>query len=179
MPLIEADVLHLLMRWRTRISAAAWVVARDAHVSEDIFQNVAIKALTKGVQFETEAALLSWAFITARREALDWIKHYRREIAALDAEILETMERNWINHPLPPTDARVEALQDCLISIPSESKRILTLRYAQGHSCEEVAKAMGIGLAAIYKRLSRLHESLRLCVEGKLSTFNSHPRTMP
>jgi len=27
---------------------------------------------------------------------------------------------------------------------------------------------MGIGLNAIYKRVSRLHESLRLCIDGKL-----------
>jgi hypothetical protein len=27
---------------------------------------------------------------------------------------------------------------------------------------------MGIGLNAIYKRVSRLHESLRLCIEEKL-----------
>jgi hypothetical protein len=28
---------------------------------------------------------------------------------------------------------------------------------------------MGVGLNAIYKRVSRLHESLRDCIEGKLA----------
>ena len=44
------------MQSRERISAATWVVVQDAHVSEDIFKNTVIKAVTKEVQFEAEAA---------------------------------------------------------------------------------------------------------------------------
>jgi len=47
------------MKTRDRIAAAAWVVVRDAHAAEDIFQNVALKALTKKVSFEAEGAVLS------------------------------------------------------------------------------------------------------------------------
>ena len=59
------------MKGRTRLSGAAWVVMRDAHAAEDIFQNVALKAMTRDVSFENEAALMSWTFITARREGLN------------------------------------------------------------------------------------------------------------
>ncbi len=68
MELTSEEVLQLLMKWRTRVSAAAWTVVRDVHAAEDIFQNVALKAMTKDVRFESEAALLSWAFVVARRE---------------------------------------------------------------------------------------------------------------
>ena len=70
--LSEQDVLRLLMQSRDRISAAVWLVTRDTQVSEDIFQNVVVKALTREVSFEVEGAVLSWAFITARREGIDW-----------------------------------------------------------------------------------------------------------
>ena len=59
------------MSQRDRVSAAAWLVVRDAHTAEDIFQNVALKAMTKGTQFESGGVLMSWAFITARREGID------------------------------------------------------------------------------------------------------------
>jgi DNA-directed RNA polymerase specialized sigma24 family protein len=52
--------------------------------------------------------------------------------------------------------------------VPAESRRVLELRYADGLGCAEVAAAVGVGLDAIYKRLSRLHATLRQCVEGKL-----------
>ncbi len=57
--LSEQDILQTLMKARTRLSAAAWVVVRDTHAAEDIFQNVALKAMTRDVCFETESALLS------------------------------------------------------------------------------------------------------------------------
>jgi len=81
------------MKSRDRIAAAAWVVVRDAHAAEDIFQNVALKALTKEVSFEAEGAVLSWAFITARREGIDWLRRHRRELTGLDSEVLEMVER--------------------------------------------------------------------------------------
>jgi len=46
MTISEQDILRTLMKSRDRIAAAAWIVVRDAHATEDIFQNVALKALT-------------------------------------------------------------------------------------------------------------------------------------
>lgn len=168
MTLSEQAVLQALMQARVRVSGAAWLIVRDTHAAEDIFQNVALKALTRDLSFENESALLSWAFITARREGIDWLRRHRREITCLDTEILELLEHEWQSEAVRPEGLRVDALRECLESVPEESRRLLRLRYFEGHNCEEVARSMGIGLNAIYKRVSRLHESLRLCIEGKL-----------
>ena len=58
MTISEQDILGMLMKSRDRIAAAAWVVVRDAHAAEDIFQNVALKALTKEVNFGSEGVVL-------------------------------------------------------------------------------------------------------------------------
>ncbi len=168
MNLEEQAILQTLMQARTRLSAAAWVVVRDAHAAEDIFQNVALKAMTRAVSFETESALMSWAFITARREGIDWLRRHQREAICLDAEILELLEHEWQSEAAHPASAKIEALQDCLAAAPESARRLLKLRYFDGYSCEEVAEQMGLGLNAIYKRVSRLHESLKDCIEGKL-----------
>jgi RNA polymerase sigma factor (sigma-70 family) len=95
MTISEQEILRTLMKSRDRIAAAAWVVVRDAHTAEDIFQNVALKAMTKEVNFEAEGAVLSWAFITARREGIDWLRRHRRELTGLDSEVLELLEQEW------------------------------------------------------------------------------------
>ena len=107
MNLGEQQVLQCLMKWRTRVSAAAWVVVRDAHAAEDIFQNVALKAMTREVSFENEAALMSWAFITARREGIDWLRRHQRESLGLDAEILELLEHEWQSEAAHPRSESV------------------------------------------------------------------------
>jgi RNA polymerase sigma-70 factor (ECF subfamily) len=165
--LSEQEILQSLMKWRTRLSAAAWVVTQDAHAAEDIFQNVALKAMTREVRFETESALMSWAFITARREGIDWLRRHQRE-TCLEAEILELLEHEWQAVPSHPSGAKIEALRECLASAPESARRLLKLRYFDGYRCAEVAEQMGIGLNAMYKRVSRLHESLKECIEGKL-----------
>ena len=83
------------MSQRDRVSAAAWLVVRDAHTAEDIFQNVALKAMTKGTQFESGGALMSWAFITARREGIDWLRRKKNAPVCLDNTILELLEQEW------------------------------------------------------------------------------------
>ena len=169
MTLTEQQILQSLMKSRTRLSAAAWVVVRDTHAAEDIFQNVALKAMTREVTFESEAALMSWAFITARREGIDWLRRHQREALGIDAAILDLLDREWQAAPSHPSGAKIDALQDCLAAAPEPARRLLKLRYFDGYSCEEVARQMDIGLNAIYKRVSRLHESLKQCIEGKLA----------
>lgn len=169
MPLAEPQILQTLMKARTRLSAAAWLVVRDTHAAEDIFQNVALKAMTREVTFESEAALLSWAFVTARREGIDWLRRHQRESLGLDTEILDLIDREWQAPPAHPAGTRIDALRECLAAAPESARRLLRLRYFDGHSCEEVAEQMGIGLNAIYKRVSRLHESLKDCIEEKLA----------
>ena len=166
--IIRADILRTLMKSRDRIAAAAWVVVRDAHAAEDIFQNVALKALTKEVSFEAEGAVLSWAFITARREGIDWLRRHRKESTGLDPEILERLEQEWLSETAHHGKVRMEALRACLKTLPEKSSRLLRLRYFEGYSCGEVAKKLGTGLNAVYKRLSRLHEGLKECIELRL-----------
>ncbi len=168
--LSESLVLQMLMKWRTRVSAAAWVVVQETHAAEDIFQNVAIKAMTRNVHFETEGALLSWAFITARREGIDWLRRHRRESNCLDVEVLELLEHDWKSKQLQPPGERIEALQECLESAPDDARRLVKLRYFDGRRCDEVAEQMGLARDAIYKRLSRLHESLKQCVDERMKT---------
>ena len=168
MPLSEKEILRFLMQSRERISAAAWLVVKDAHVAEDIFQNTVLKAVTKDVNFDAEAALFSWAFITARRDSLNWIRKHRRESVGFDEDILTLIHQDWQNDHLNPKGNRFELLRDCMEELPQKSEKILRLRYFEGLSCGEIADSISITLDAVYKRLSRIQNSLRKCVELKM-----------
>lgn len=169
MPLTEQRILQLLMQWRTRISASTWIIVRNTHTSEDIFQNVVLKAMTREVAFEAEGPLLSWAFITARREALDWVSRNRREAKILSSEVLIRLEQYWQERLNVHSADKLDALRQCLDSAPEDSATILHLRYSQDLTCDEVAGRMNLTLSAVYKRLSRLHAALKLCIESKLN----------
>lgn len=159
------------MEARIRLSAAAWLVTRDAHAAEDVFQNMALKAITRKVEFESEPALMSWAYIVVRREGIDWLRRHQRIRLEFDDDLFDLMSHEWAQQDsMLPEGGRHEALSNCLEALPDNSRSLLNLRYFEGFNCGEIAARIGIDLNAVYKRLSRLHQGLRQCVERKMTT---------
>jgi len=172
MPLDHETSLKHLFEARQRLCATAWLVVRDAQAAEDLFQNVALKSVTKNVSFEHEGALLSWAMVSIKREAIDWLRKRRPETLGLEPEVLDLISEEWSAHP-QPEGGRMEALRDCLASVPEKSRQLLHLRYFDGHSCDEVAKQVGASVDAVYQRLSRLHRALKECVDSKVAAASA------
>ncbi len=88
---------------------------------------------------------------------------------SLDETILELLEAEWASESLGQAGSRSQALRDCLSELPAKSRELLKLRYFDGQRCEEVAASLNTKLDAIYKRLSRLHQALKGCIETKLT----------
>jgi len=176
MSLDHESTLKHLFEARQRLSAAAWVIVRDAQVAEDLFQNVALKSVTKSVTFVHEGALLSWAMVSIRREAIDWLRKHKFETSGLDPEVLDLLIEEWTKAP-SPDGRRIEALRECLESVPEKSRQLLHLRYFEGHSCEETARQVGASVEAVYQRLSRLHRQLKQCMDERLK--QTWPKVVP
>ena len=172
MPLDHETTLKHLFEARRRLNAVAWLIVRDAQAVEDLFQNVALKSVTKNVSFEHEGALLSWAMVSIKREAIDWLRKRRPETLGLEPEVLDLISEEWSAHP-QPEGSRMEALRECLASVPEKSRQLLHLRYFDGHSCDEVAKHVGASVDAVYQRLSRLHRQLKQCVDNKVAAASA------
>jgi RNA polymerase sigma-70 factor (ECF subfamily) len=169
MSLSQEEIVRTLLAARSRISASAWMVARDAQAAEDIFQNLSVKALAGEARFEVEAQLVSWAHITARHEALNWIRSRKGRALSLDEAVLDRVASEGETRAAGE-GPRVEALRGCLEALPGASRELLDLRYSEERSCADIAKLQGLGLEAVYQRLSRLHRALKECTERKLAT---------
>jgi RNA polymerase sigma-70 factor (ECF subfamily) len=169
MALTQEEIIRILLTARTRILATAWLVVRDANASEDIFQNLTVKAISDGTRFERDAALISWAFVTARHEALNWVRDRRNRATVLGADALDLLVGEWTEAGSGSDGGRVEALRKCLGKLPNEARRLMELRYFEQQSCGNVASALGLGLEVVYQRLSRLHRALRQCIERRLA----------
>ena len=78
------------------------------------------------------------------------------------------LEQEWLSEPAHSGEVRMEALRACLKTLPEKSSLLLRLRYFESNSCGDVAKKLSTGLDAVYKRLSRLHQGLKECIELRL-----------
>jgi RNA polymerase sigma factor (sigma-70 family) len=83
-------------------------------------------------------------------------------------DILTLIHHDWQNDLLNPKENRFEVLRDCMEELPQKSEKILHLCYFEGLSCGEIADYISITLGAVYKRLSRIQNSLRKYFEIKM-----------
>ncbi len=170
MPLSQEEIVRTLLAARTRISTSAWIIVRDVQAAEDIFQNLSVKALAGGTRFELEAQLISWAQISARHEALNWLRSRKGRTLSLDETVLDLIASEWDEDaPDRKEGTRLEALRGCLGTLASGSRQILDLRYSEERPCAEIASLLGIGVDAVYQRLSRLHRAVKNCTQRRLS----------
>jgi RNA polymerase sigma-70 factor (ECF subfamily) len=178
MALNSQQIVQTLLAVRTRLSAAVWLIVRDAQAAEDIFQDVSVKALAADVQFDREPQLVSWAQITARHQALNWLRNRKKQAVTLDESVLELMEAELARQASRPEGEWIEALRQCLEALPARSRQIIRLRYFHDCPCREVAQALGVNLDAVYQRLARLHRALGRCIQERLAA-DREPKAEP
>jgi RNA polymerase sigma-70 factor (ECF subfamily) len=163
----EDLLVKTLLDARPRLIAGTLAVLRDVHQAEDVFQDAMIKALRMRESFSDEAGLLAWTRVSMRNQGIDFVRRAGR----LDT-ILSEMALDAVAASLDAHDAaspKVAALRQCIATLPEESRRLLRLRYDEGHSGRDLAALLRRSEDAIYKALSRLHAALRKCAEERLS----------
>jgi RNA polymerase sigma factor (sigma-70 family) len=165
MPLSQEAVVRTLLAARTRISASAWMIARDAQAAEDIFQNLSVKALAGESRFDVEAQLISWAHIAARHEALNWIRSRKGRALSLDEAVLDLVASEGETNA-PGEGLRVEALRGCLDGLPASSRDLLDLRYSEERSCADIARDLGLTVRQVRRYVARGYEKLRQALES-------------
>jgi RNA polymerase sigma-70 factor (ECF subfamily) len=166
MALDQETVVQILLRERLRLAGSVMVILRDAHLADDIFQQVVLQALPITEQFREAEHVRAWALRTARHRALDLCRG--RKLQCVDAGVLDLLEQDWSGTSSDDMAERVEALHHCLDKLPEGSRKLLRLRYEEGLRCATVAERLRRSVDAIYQSLSRVHRQLRECVQGKL-----------
>lgn len=132
----------------------------DRDEANDVVSEIFTKAYTLLDRFEPEKGnLRQWLTGFAKYELLT---HWRRKKPNVSLELDETLVD-------PQTGTLfVEQLDNHLLAekiyerLPKDQKRLLTLRYVDGLTYEELAEVTGREPAALRQLFSRLHRVLRL-----------------
>jgi RNA polymerase sigma-70 factor (ECF subfamily) len=63
---------------------------------------------------------------------------------------------------------RLNALKECVKSLPEKSLRLLKSRYEDDHSAQDIAEEFSMNPPAVRKALERMRTALRDCMEEKM-----------
>jgi RNA polymerase sigma-70 factor (ECF subfamily) len=163
------------IRDRHRLGAFVNGLLRDAHLAEDVLQEVWVRLaaeVAKGKRLENQAA---WCRGVARNLVRrHWEQQQSARVVA-DSAVLETfLDRvelafAEVDDAHADWTTRQQALDECVAALPERSRQMLTLRYESRASMHEVARAMGQTFESVTKTLYRVRRALLECVERKVS----------
>jgi RNA polymerase sigma factor (sigma-70 family) len=163
------SVVRALIRDRAKLLGYIWVIVRDHHVADDVFQDVVVLAMGHAGEINDERHLSLWARKAARLKALEAVRRQNRRPVSLDDDVLQMIESDWSAVDAIAVGPEVEHLRSCIERLTPRARRILHLRYVEGLGGATLAAhaEVGIDLRSLYVAMSRIHKALHDCITRK------------
>ena len=146
-----------------------YALVPDPHDAQDVFQETAVALLRNFGQYDASRPFTPWACRFAYYEVLNLRKRSRRAGHWLDDDVVAQLAEDRLAHQ-SDLDARREALGECLGKLPSEARQLVSQRYHQGLTIQEIARQTGRSANVLYKAFERVRRWLADCIERSIAT---------
>jgi len=161
----EAGLLdQLIVRYQHRLMRYLLYLTGHREMAEDLFQEVWMRVMVRGAQFNGKARFETWLFTIARNLVID--QRRKRTMCSLD-ELVEV--GNEDDRPMsfevaagePTPFDRFSNLEDreriagALLQLDTLHREVLVLRFHEEMSLEEIAKVTRAPLSTVKSRLYR------------------------
>jgi RNA polymerase sigma-70 factor (ECF subfamily) len=155
---------EIVRRHERRLHVVLRRLLDDSRDVEEAVQDCFVQAWRNLERYRGEAALFTWLYRIGVNAAL--ARARRREHATSDLDSLEYVGVEPASRDdLPEAAAEGQAVRDRLVAalgrLPLEQREAVVLRDLAGLSNQEVADALGVGLAAAKSRIHRGRLQLR------------------
>jgi RNA polymerase sigma factor (sigma-70 family) len=157
----------------------------DPTLAEDLTSTVFLKALRWLREDQSAENARGWLYATARTTIVDYWQTERKSemhsLSGLEEQLLKSDDTAFAN---PQVEMRVQHL---LSLLPERDRTILTLRYLQGYSAAEIARALGTSAGHIrvlqlraLRRAAEVEpmERDRYCMQEQESPFDPFVKFM-
>jgi RNA polymerase sigma-70 factor (ECF subfamily) len=157
---------RLLDRYDRRLLYFVRRFLPDVHQAFDVMQDVWLTVFRRLPALRAPEAFRVWLYRIAHDRVVSVLRRCRRE---------EEVHANWRDHHADATDGgheltfdSAELVHQALERLSPEHREVLLLRFLEGLSVEDIARAVGCGAGTVKSRLHYARQALRHHVE-KLS----------
>lgn len=161
----EAGLLdELIVRYQHRLLRYLLFLTGNREMAEDLFQEVWMRVLTRGSQFNGKARFETWLFTIARNLVIDHKR--KRTMTSLD-ELFDAGndDDRPVTFEVPDGDPspfdRFSSIEDrkqianALLQLDTLYREVLVLRFHEELTLEEIAKVTQAPLSTVKSRLYR------------------------
>ena len=160
---IKDQLLSEVLQHKDRIWSYIFSIVRDYHLSEDVLQEVCLFLVNSADKFDSSKKFLPWALGIARNKSYEAIRKNKRQGTLLEDDILKKLQET-LTSISREEDVRLEALQKCLMQISDENRKIMTMKYVQKLSADNIARIINRSRTATFSLLQRVRTTLAGCV---------------
>ena len=149
----------LLLKHKSRIYTAIYLIVKDRYQAEDLLQETFIKAINtiKGGRYNEEGKFLPWVCRIAHNLAIDHFRRRKRypEIVLEDgSKVFNSMQFAEESFE----DAQIfrdnkSKLRDLIKGLPTEQKHVLIMRHYLDMSFQEIADRTGVSINTALGRM--------------------------
>ncbi len=172
----EAGLIdELVVRYQHRLLRYLLYLTGNREMSEDLFQEVWMRVLVRGAQFNGQARFETWLFTIARNLVID--QRRKRTMGSLDELIegngsedramtfeISTGDPTPFDHFSNLEDR--ERIAAALLELDTLHREVLVLRFHEELSLEEIAKVTRAPLSTVKSRLYRGMAMMKPKLEG-------------
>lgn len=166
---MESEFVKRLMEHRSMLHSFTFALVRDAHLTEDILQQVAVVLWSKYSEFRPGTDFGAWARSVAYREVLSARRSEARARRFMDdacaQEILAAYQRR---EETVDTASHREALRRCMGQLNPDLRDIVRCRYALSMSSREIATKFSRTAQAVDAIVYRIKKLLSDCIRTRL-----------
>lgn len=157
--------LSLFLRSEKEIFRYVAALVPNIADAEDIVQQTALALWEKFDAYDPAQPFTPWACRFALNKARQWIERRQRWQALLADGLAAEVEQRR-EQLRPELECRLRHLEGCLAKLPAEQRQLVEGYYYRRTTIEHLADGSGRTVAATYKALQRIRQSLQLCIEG-------------
>lgn len=144
----------LVRKYASSVLGVCLAHTKNFHDSEDIMQDVFLKAVQKFDTLRHHSRARSWLLKITRRKYIDYYRNSKPTQKMPDD----------VAAPTNTATEQISRLHNAISKLPEGFREPITLYYLDGRKCASVAKTLGISEEAVRRRLVRarlqLHELL-------------------
>jgi RNA polymerase sigma-70 factor (ECF subfamily) len=170
----ESAFAELFKRHGRKAMDLAWRVLGDAGLAADAVQDAFLTVYRKGPRFEARAQFSSWLYRVVLNQCIDLRRRERRHRSASLTDMARAVDASPGSDiagdpasPSPsPEAAALSAERARLVRLAIERlspklAAVVTLRYPEGLSYEEIGDILNLPPGTVRSRLNRAHAALR------------------
>ena len=169
----EHAFASLVQIYQDRIYSLAYYMTKNHHDAEDVAQEVFLKIWRALPSYRGEHEPDAWIMKIAKNTCYDFLRQ-RKYTEPIEYE----HDGKVLTQPLAddavqsnPTQAilqaeRREAVAKALMKMPPEQREILTLRYMEGLSYEQLGQVLDAGQGTVKSKLWRAKQTLKKILQN-------------